>query len=187
MLRQDNVDGRLTPIAHKGGSRNMDERQERGKAKEQAVKDIEKLFKKTSITPDLVNGYLESVGSASIKQKVKAQSILLRPHISINGMKEAVPALKEVVDRYDADFVNQAEIKMKYAGYISKEQEMVDKMNRLESVRLADDFKYDSLVSLSAEAREKLNRLKPMTIGQASRISGVSPSDISVLLVHLGR
>ncbi len=187
LLRQDNADLRLTPIAHKLGIRNMDERLERVKAKEQAVKDIEKLFKKTSITPDLVNGYLESVGSASIKQKVKAQSILLRPHISINGMKEAVPALKEVVDRYDADFVNQAEIKMKYAGYISKEQEMVDKMNRLESVRLADDFKYDSLVSLSAEAREKLNRLKPMTIGQASRISGVSPSDISVLLVHLGR
>jgi len=187
LLRQDNADLRLTPIAHKLGIRNMDERLERVKAKEQAVKDIEKLFKKTSITPDLVNGYLESVGSASIKQKVKAQSILLRPHISINGMKEAVPALKEVVDRYDADFVNQAEIKMKYAGYISKEQEMVDKMNRLESVRLAEDFKYDSLVSLSAEAREKLNRLKPMTIGQASRISGVSPSDISVLLVHLGR
>lgn len=187
LLRQDNADLRLTPIAHKLGIRDMDERLERVKAKEQAVKDIEKLFKKTSITPDLVNGYLESVGSASIKQKVKAQSILLRPHISINGMKEAVPALKEVVDRYDADFVNQAEIKMKYAGYISKEQEMVDKMNRLESVRLAEDFKYDSLVSLSAEAREKLNRLKPMTIGQASRISGVSPSDISVLLVHLGR
>ncbi|MFK7948244.1 MAG: tRNA uridine-5-carboxymethylaminomethyl(34) synthesis enzyme MnmG [Saprospiraceae bacterium] len=187
LLRQDNADLRLTPIAHKLGIRNMDERLERVKAKEQAVKDIEKIFKKISITPDLVNGYLESVGSAKIKQKVKAQSVLLRPHISIDGMKEVVPALKEAIDKYDADFVNQAEIKMKYAGYISKEQDMVNKMNRLENVRLAETFEYDSLVSLSLEARQKLNQLKPMTIGQASRISGVSPSDISVLLVHLGR
>lgn len=187
LLRQDNADLRLTPIAHKLGIRGMDERMDRVQAKEQAVKDIEKFFSKLSVTPDAMNGYLESIGSSTINQKVKAQGILLRPHVSINSMKEVLPDLKAFVDKYDDEFINQAEITMKYAGYISKEQEMVDKMNRLESVRLKEDFEYDSLVSLSAEAREKLNRLKPMTIGQASRISGVSPSDISVLLVHLGR
>jgi tRNA uridine 5-carboxymethylaminomethyl modification enzyme len=187
LLRQDNADLRLTPIAHKLGIRGMEERMEKVQAKEQAVKDIEKFFADLSVTPDEVNGYLESVGSSTIKQKVKAHGILLRPHVSIDSMKNVVPALATFIDKYDGDFINQAEISMKYAGYISKEQEMVDKMNRLESVRLKEDFEYDSLVSLSAEAREKLNRLKPMTIGQASRISGVSPSDISVLLVHLGR
>lgn len=187
LLRQDNADLRLSPIAQKLGIRNMDERMQRVEAKEQAVKDIEKCFRKMSVTPDMINGYLESVGSSKIKQSVKAHGILLRPHISIDGLKEVVPALKAFVDKYDKDFINQAEVKMKYAGYITKEEEMVNKMSRLENVRLAETFEYDSLVSLSLEARQKLNQLKPMTIGQASRISGVSPSDISVLLVHLGR
>lgn len=187
LLRQDNADLRLTPIAHKLGIRNMDERLERVQAKEQAVKDIQKFFTKTSVTPDIVNGYLESIGSSKIKHSVKIHGVLLRPHVSIDGLKTVFPALNDFMNQYDEEFKNQAEISMKYAGYISKEEEMVSKMNRLESVRLADDFEYDSLVSLSAEAREKLNKLKPMTIGQASRISGVSPSDISVLLVHLGR
>jgi tRNA uridine 5-carboxymethylaminomethyl modification enzyme len=112
---------------------------------------------------------------------------LLRPHVSIDGLKEVFPVLNDFINNYDAEFKEQAEIKMKYEGYISKEQEMVNKMSRLESVRLAEHFEYGSLVSLSMEARQKLAQLKPMTIGQASRISGVSPSDISVFLVHLGR
>jgi tRNA uridine 5-carboxymethylaminomethyl modification enzyme len=187
LLRQDNADLRLSPIAQKLGIRNMDERMERVEAKQQAVVDIEKFFEKTSITPDLVNGYLDSIGSSKINQSVKAHQVLLRPHVTIDGLKTVFPALNDFINRYDGEFINQAEIKMKYEGYITKEQEMVDKMSRLESVRLAETFEYDSLVSLSKEARQKLNQLKPMTIGQASRISGVSPSDISVLLVHLGR
>ena len=118
---------------------------------------------------------------------MKAHQVLLRPHVSIDGLKEVFPALNDFIKNYDGEFKNQAEIKIKYEGYIAKEQEMVDKMSRLESVRLMEDFEYDSLGSLSLEACQKLNQLKPMTIGQASRISGVSPSDISVLLVHLGR
>jgi tRNA uridine 5-carboxymethylaminomethyl modification enzyme len=187
LLRQDNADLRLSPIAKKLGIRNMDERMERVEAKQQAVVDIEKFFQKTSITPDIVNGYLESVGSAKINHSVKMHQVLLRPHVSIDGLKEVFPVLNDFINNYDAEFKEQAEIKMKYEGYISKEQEMVNKMSRLESVRLAEHFEYGSLVSLSMEARQKLAQLKPMTIGQASRISGVSPSDISVLLVHLGR
>lgn len=187
LLRQDNADLRLSPIAQKLGIRNMDERMERVNAKQQAVVEIEDFFQKTSITPDIVNGYLESIGSAKISHSVKMHQVLLRPHVSIDGLKSVFPALNDFINRYDTEFKEQAEIKIKYDGYISKEQEMVDKMSRLESVRLAENFEYDSLVSLSKEARQKLNQLKPMTIGQASRISGVSPSDISVLLVHLGR
>lgn len=187
LLRQDNADLRLSPIAQKLGIRNMDERMERVEAKQQAVVDIEKFFEKTSITPDLVNGYLDAIGSSKINQSVKAHQVLLRPHVTIEGLKAVFPALNDFINHYDSEFINQAEIKIKYEGYITKEQEMVDKMSRLESVRLAETFEYDSLVSLSSEARQKLNKLKPMTIGQASRISGVSPSDISVLLVHLGR
>jgi tRNA uridine 5-carboxymethylaminomethyl modification enzyme len=187
LLRQDNADLRLTPIAKRLGIRNMDERMERVAEKQKAVVDIERFFKKTSLSPDTINGYLESIGSSKISHSVKAHSILLRPHVSIKEMANVFPELKTFIDTQDNEFINQAEISMKYAGYIGKEQEMVDKMNRLESVRLTETFDYETITALSAESREKLNKLKPMTIGQASRISGVSPSDISVLLVHLGR
>jgi tRNA uridine 5-carboxymethylaminomethyl modification enzyme len=122
-----------------------------------------------------------------IKQKVKAQGIILRPNISIADVRGAVPGLNDFLSNYKAEAVEQAEINLKYAGYMAKEQEMVDKMSRLEMLKLSESFAYHSLTSLSAEAREKLTRMKPMTIGQASRISGVSPADISVLLIHLGR
>ena len=102
-------------------------------------------------------------------------------------MRQVLPQLNEFLDSYNQEFIDQAEITLKYRGYITKEQDMVKKMNRLETVRISEQFDYHQLVSLSSEAREKLTVLKPMTIGQASRISGVSPSDISVLLVHLGR
>jgi tRNA uridine 5-carboxymethylaminomethyl modification enzyme len=111
----------------------------------------------------------------------------LRPQVSLQELRDAVPDIDQELSVYEQEFVDLAEINMKYEGYIRKEEEMVVKMNRLESVRLTDNFDYQQLVSLSAEAREKLGQVKPSTIGQASRISGVSPSDISVLLVHMGR
>ena len=187
LLRQDNADVRLTPIAHQLGVRGMAQRMQRVEEKKDTAKKIERFFKKLSIAPDEVNGYLAEKNSSLLKQKVKLHSILLRPHIQLDELIEIVPALKEFTAAIDPEFLNEAEIRMKYEGYIRKEQEMVDKMNRLEAVRLHDKIDYHSLVSLSAEAREKLTQLKPMTIGQASRISGVSPSDISVLLVHMGR
>jgi len=187
LLRQDNADLRLTPIAQKLGVKGAEERMERVNEKREASKSIERFFRNTSIAPDQINGYLQSIGSSPIKQKMKLHSILLRPKISMSALQEVLPFVKEFTAQYQKEFLSLAEINMKYEGYIKKEQDMVDKMNRLEAVRLYENFDYKELVSLSHEAREKLSQLKPRTIGQASRISGVSPSDISVLLVHMGR
>ena len=187
LLRQDNADLRLTPIAQKLGIRGAEERMERVNEKEVAAKEIEKFMRNLSVDPTEVNGFLENKGSALLKQKVKLHSVLLRPHINLSGLREILPHVNEFLSNYKEEFTNEAEIRMKYEGYIQKEQEMVEKMNRLEQVRLSESFDYHELVSLSAEAREKLMEIKPRTIGQASRISGVSPSDISVLLVHMGR
>ena len=187
LLRQDNADIRLTPIAHHLGMRGMDERMERVNAKVENAAKIERYFDDTSVEPDLINSFLESINSSQLRQKVKAKAIVTRPNININNMRESLPYLDEYLDQYDHETITIAEVSMKYDGYIRKEQEMVEKMDRLEAVRLADHFDYKSLKSLSFEAREKLHTIRPRTIGQASRISGVSPSDISVLLVHVGR
>ncbi len=187
LLRQDNADLRLTPIAHQLGIQGTDERMERVQAKAAAAKAIERFLERVSVTPDQMNGYLERKNSTPIKQQVKLQGILLRPHVNMNELREVLPDLHEFMNQYKQEFVDLVEINMKYAGYIKKEEEMVEKMNRLEAVRLYENFDYRNINSLSAEAREKLSQLKPRTIGQASRISGVSPSDISVLLVHVGR
>ncbi len=187
LLRQDNADIRLTPLAHKLGIRNMEERMERTTQKIEAAEAIDRYFRKTSVSPDQLNGFLEQLGSSQLKQKVKLHGILLRPNVNMRLLRDVLPELNQFLSQYPNEFIDLAEINMKYEGYIQKEQEMVDKMNRLEEVRLHENFDYHQLVSLSAEAREKLSRLKPRTIGQASRISGISPSDISVLLVHMGR
>jgi tRNA uridine 5-carboxymethylaminomethyl modification enzyme len=187
LLRQDNADVRLTPLAHELGIRGTDERMERVHTKVAAAQAIEKYFAETSVAPDDINGFLESKGSAPIRQKVKLDGILLRPNIDLADLRQVLPGLQQFLQQYDTEFAQLAEINMKYEGYIRREQEMVDKMNRLEEVRLLENFDYSKLNSLSAEAREKLNKIKPRTIGQASRISGVTPADVSVLLVHMGR
>ncbi len=187
LLRQDNADIRLTPLAVNLGMNGMEERLERVEKKKDAVKAIRKFFEKHSIEPDAVNGYLAEHKSSLLTQKVKAKTVLGRPHIDIAGMANVVPEIKSFLADYDAETILLAETNLKYEGYIRREKEMVDKMTRLEEVRLYEDFDYESISSLSLEAREKLTELKPRTVGQASRISGVSPSDISVLLVHVGR
>jgi len=187
LLRQDNADLRLTPLAEKIGMNHLTERMARVEEKVSASRGIEKLFHKVSVTPDQVNAYLESVSSAPIKQKVKFSSIIMRPKMEIEKLIDLIPDLKEALSPYDDESINLAEINMRYEGYIRKEQEMVDKMVRLEEVILKDNFDFHALQSLSSEAREKLTQIKPRTIGQASRVSGVSPSDVSVLLVHVGR
>ncbi len=187
LLRQDNADLRLSPLAYKLGMRGMEERMERVRQKENAAAAIERFIRELSVGPDEVNGYLESLDSAPIRQKVKLHPILLRPNVDMNGLRSAVPALDNFLRAYDTESIELAEINMKYEGYIHKEQEMVEKMSRLEEVRLIENFDYHQLASLSKEAREKLSRIKPRTIGQASRISGVTPADVSVLLVHMGR
>ena len=187
LLRQDNADIRLTPIAKKLGMQNLDERMNRVEEKMESAKTIESFFRKTSIEPDQVNAYLESIDSAPIRQKMKLHNILLRPNVKISELQKSLPFLNEFIKKHDGESSNLAEINMKYEGYIQKEQDMVEKMNRLEQVRLNENFDYTQLASLSAEAVEKLSEIQPRTIGQASRISGVSPSDISVLLVHMSR
>lgn len=187
LLRQDNADVRLTPLAQKLGLQGSEERMQRVEAKKDAAEHIEKVLRNLSVEPGQVNGLLEENGSSPINQKVKLHGILLRPQISMGDLRKAIPQVAELLDGYEQEFVDLAETNMKYEGYIRREQEMVDKMNRLEEVHLHEDFNYQELASLSKEAREKLSRMKPRTIGQASRISGVSPADISVLLVHVGR
>ncbi len=187
LLRQDNADLRLTPLAHQLGVQGTEARMERVRYKQQATEAIEQFFRLRSVEPHHINAYLESLGSAPIRQKVKLHAILTRPHIDIAGLRQALPELDEFLRTQDEACIELAEINMKYEGYILKEQEMVEKMNRLEELRLRDDIDYYQLPSLSKEAREKLSRIKPRTIGQAGRISGVTPADVSVLLVHLGR
>jgi tRNA uridine 5-carboxymethylaminomethyl modification enzyme len=187
LLRQDNADLRLTPLAHKLGVMDMEERMERVLAKKESARKIERFLDDYGIAPEQINTYLESKESAATRQKVKLSSILLRPNIGLDEMRAVVPDLDQFLQGHTQECIELAEINMKYEGYIRKEQDLVDKMNRLEEVKLWDTLDYHSLPSLSKEAREKLTRVRPRTIGQASRISGISPSDISVLLVHMGR
>ncbi len=187
LLRQDNADLRLTPLAKALGMNHMDERMEKVNTKVAQQKELISFFKKLSADPAEVNPFLETVGSKPLSQKVKMNMVILRPNVGIKALREHAPALNEFLNNYDEEVISLAETTLKYEGYIRKEEEMVEKMNRLEEVKLKEDLNYNGLVSLSLEAREKLTQLQPRTIGQASRISGVSPSDISVLLVHMGR
>ncbi|MEO0732403.1 MAG: tRNA uridine-5-carboxymethylaminomethyl(34) synthesis enzyme MnmG [Bacteroidota bacterium] len=187
LLRQDDADLRLTPLAHALGVHNTDARMARVEEKRAGVKAIRRELESHSVTPDQLNDFLIRQGTAPLKQGVKLLSVLSRPGISLEGLGSALPALRTFLDAYDAETLNLAEVSLKYEGYIEREKAAVEKMNRLEGIKLSNGFDYESITSLSKEARQKLNELKPRTIGQASRISGVSPADVSVLLVHLGR
>ncbi len=187
LLRQDNADLRLTRRAHTAGMQGLEERIARVEEKEQAAKAIEKHVRDLSVDPDQINGYLEAQGSAPLRQKVKLHGVLLRPKVNLGGLRTVLPELDNLLATFRQEYIDLAETNMIYEGYIKKEKEEVERMNRLESRRIDADFNYDTLKALSKEAREKLGRVKPTTLGQASRISGVTPADISVLLVHMGR
>lgn len=185
LLRQDNADIRLTEKSFKLGLADQT-RLEKVKAKIKDAERIIKEFKKTSITPPEVNPTLETLDSAIIPQNYKIFQLITRPQVSIANLA-TLPTVENILQNADDEAVLQAEILMKYEGYIEKEQEMASKMKKLEHISLNSDFNYQNISSLSKEAREKLSKIKPSTLGQASRISGVSPADISVLLVHFGR
>ena len=187
LLRQDNADLRLTPLAAALGMRGMEDRLDRVRRKEEGARAIEAFVRDLSVEPGQVNRFLEEQGSAPIAQKVKLHGILLRPHVNLDDLRTVLPAVDGFLASYDPETVACAEIALKYEGYIRREEEMVERMNRLEDLALGDRFDYHALSGLSKEAREKLSSLRPRTIGQASRISGVSPADISVLLIHSGR
>lgn len=186
LLRQDNADVRLTPKSFELGLASK-ERYERVKEKNTQAEKIMKFFRDESISPEEFNPFLETIGSSPLSQKVKMFGVLSRPGVSVNDFVRCSSAVKTFTENFRAESLEQAEILMKYEGYLSKEYEMAEKLQRLEEIKLHDDFDYHCLTSLSSEAREKLSRVRPNTIGQASRISGVNPSDISILLVYLGR
>lgn len=186
LLRQDNADIRLTKLGHDIGLARKD-RLDVVHKKEENYRSIMKHIKETSALPEIINPYLESIDSAPINQKIKYTNILSRPNVDINQMRKVDSNLESFLSPFDFETILQAEILTKYEGYLLKERENADKLERLEELRIKPDYDYDSISSLSTEAKEKLKKLKPFSIGQASRISGVSPSDISILLVHMGR
>lgn len=187
LLRQDNADFRLTPTAHKIGLAS-DERLLRMEEKQKKSDNFVQFFKNTSVTPNEVNPVLEEKGSSSINQSGKMFKIFARPQINLDDMRR-LEKVADYIEKNDLDkeVLEQTEIQVKYSGYIEKEKNNADKLNRLENIKIPKDFDYTKLKSLSYEACEKMTRIKPATISQASRISGVSPSDISVLLVYMGR
>ncbi|WP_084239671.1 tRNA uridine-5-carboxymethylaminomethyl(34) synthesis enzyme MnmG [Pedobacter africanus] len=186
LLRQDNADIRLSPIAHKLGLIS-DERLETVNQKIQNSDAIVAFSKKQGIDMGSANAMLKELGTSPLNQNVKLFSLLSRPQVGINDVRKMSSALDELLSQFDKETIEQAEIKIKYESYFEKEQEIVNKMQKMEDKDINPDFDYTQLVSLSKEAREKLLKIKPRTLGQASRISGVSPSDISVLMVHISR
>lgn len=187
LLRQDNADLRLTPKAYEIGLA-KEERMKKMDLKQTKSKEFIKFFKKTSFVPEEINPILESLDSAVVKQSDKLFKVFSRPKVTMEHMLQ-LDSVSTYVEEHDLniDVLEQAEIEVKYSGYIEKEKSNADKLHRLENVRIPDDFDYSKLKSLSFEAREKMESIRPVTISQASRISGVSPADISVLLVYLGR
>jgi tRNA uridine 5-carboxymethylaminomethyl modification enzyme len=186
LLRQDNADIRLSPMGHELGLIS-DERLEKVKQKVKNSDDIVAYTKSKSIDPSNVNALLDELGTSPLSQNAKLFNLLSRPQIGFNDLKKADEPLAELLSAYDKETIEQAEIKIKYESYFIKELEIVDRMKKMEDREINPEFDYHTLVSLSKEAREKLMKIKPRTLGQASRISGVSPSDISVLMVHVSR
>lgn len=184
LLRQDNADERLTPMAHKLGLVS-DERLERVNKKIDDAQTIVNFLRKTSIDKDLINPILTEKQSSPISQNIKMVNLLSRPGLHIHDLAQGNEGFNTLIKNFDEETIEQAEIKVKYESYFEKELELVSKMKKMEDHQINPEFDYSLLKSLSKESREKLLKIKPRTIGQASRISGVTPSDISVLVVHL--
>jgi tRNA uridine 5-carboxymethylaminomethyl modification enzyme len=184
LLRQDNADLRLTESGHKIGLASQ-ERLENVQKKQKAVEELVHYFNHQSIAPEDVNANLRARQMSEIPQKVKINRLLKRPDISIIDLKDIHPEVFAHVSKYDKYVQEQAEILLKYESYIEKEQKLAEKQNNLENVKLRDTLDYRSIKALSAEARDKLSKIRPQTLGQATRISGISPADISVLMVYL--
>lgn len=186
LLRQDNADLRLTELGHKIGLAS-EERFERYKTKKEAIDKVHDLIADYTVYPEKMDPMLEEQGTSTLSQPVKAKTLIPRPQLSIYNLLEADDELNQKVESIttDEDVLDQVEIQIKYAGYIEKEFEMVEEMRKQEDTHIPDSLNYDKINSLSAEGKEKMERIKPETLGQASRISGVTPSDISVLMVYL--
>lgn len=186
LLRQDNADLRLTEKSYRLGLASQ-QRIEKVKNKVENVEKLKNILASLSLTPEETEGYLKSVQSSPLTTRQKAGQLLLRPMISLKDMAVGIPKVKEALAGFDREQLEQVEIQLKYDTYIEKEKELVLKMGQLEDLIIPDNFNYEKLVSLSNEARQKFNKIKPRTLGQASRISGVNPSDVQILMVFMGR
>jgi tRNA uridine 5-carboxymethylaminomethyl modification enzyme len=186
LLRQDNADARLTPIGHELGLIS-DERLEKVKQKIHHADQIVSFTRTRSIESSAVNHLLEQLGTSPLTQNVKIFNVVSRPQVSLQDLRAVDQPLDQMLSQFDKETIQQAEIKIKYESYFEKEMEIVGRMKKMEDKDINPEFNYQHLTSLSKEAREKLMRIKPRTLGQASRISGVSPSDISVLMVHISK
>jgi tRNA uridine 5-carboxymethylaminomethyl modification enzyme len=189
LLRQDNADERLTRKAFELGTADL-HRIKRLEEKEKMIEEMVSLLESESLTPDIINEYLREIETSEISQKVKAVTIASRPQVEIGALLKFVKggdSLSAINSGRFDEIAESAEIRIKYEGYIVREKIVADKIKRLENLRIPDDIDYSELVSISTEGRQKLKKIKPVNIGQAGRISGVSPSDINILLMYLGR
>jgi tRNA uridine 5-carboxymethylaminomethyl modification enzyme len=186
LLRQDNADLRLTEISYRLGLASQ-ERMNKVIEKRDQVAEVKKVLLNTSVEADEINGYFSEIDSAPITEKQKITKILLRPNVALSALMGVVPGLQDSLTGITTDALEQAEIQIKYERYLEKEQEIVDKMSQLENMAIPTTFDYDKVAALSNEALQKFKKIKPSTLGQASRISGVNPSDVQILMVYMGR
>ena len=186
LLRQDNADLRLTEISYRLGLASQ-ERMNKVIEKREQVAEVKKVLLNTSVEADDINGYFSEIDSAPITEKQKITKILLRPNVALSSLMGVVPGLQDSLAGISTDSLEQAEIQIKYERYLEKEQEIVDKMSQLENMAIPTTFDYDKVAALSNEALQKFKKIKPTTLGQASRISGVNPSDVQILMVYMGR
>ncbi|GAO42270.1 tRNA uridine-5-carboxymethylaminomethyl(34) synthesis enzyme MnmG [Flavihumibacter petaseus] len=186
LLRQDNADIRLTEKSYRMGLASQ-ERMDLVTRKNEKTAEAKKVLQEISLEPSGINSYLHSIGSAPLTQKQKAAQLLLRPNIGLSSLVDHTPALQEAFENFPKASLEQAEIQLKYDIYIEKEKELVDRMSQMDNLEIPESFDYSRLNSISNEAREKLKRIRPRTLGQASRISGINPSDVQILMVYMGR
>jgi tRNA uridine 5-carboxymethylaminomethyl modification enzyme len=186
LLRQDNADLRLTPFSHKLGLASAD-RMDNVNRKEAEVAKIKTLLREIAVEPEEINGYLLSINSSPVSEKQRTEKILLRPDVELPDLVSHLPKLSEAFNGFSREGIEQASIQIKYDVYIEKEKELVNRMSQLENLEIPESFDFKKIQALGNEAREKLTRIKPRTLGQASRISGINPSDVQILMVYMGR
>lgn len=186
LLRQDNADLRLTEISYRLGLAS-EERMQRVIKKRREVDEIKKILKTDSVDASEINEFLETIESSPISERQKLEKILLRPGVGMNKLAHHLPAFQESLADFDKESIEQAEIQIKYQVYIDKERELVQRMSLMEDLPIPSQFDYDKIGALGVEAREKLIKIRPQTLGQASRISGINPSDVQILMVFMGR
>jgi tRNA uridine 5-carboxymethylaminomethyl modification enzyme len=186
LLRQDNADLRLTEMSYKLGLA-KEVRMRRVEEKTKQVTEIKNVLDTESIAPEIINAFLTDIDSATISEKQKASKLLLRPNISLQQILSNNELLRDKMNAFDTECLEQAEIQIKYERYIEKEKEIVERMATLENKLIPTNFDYDKIAAISIEARQKFKKIRPLTLGQASRISGVNPSDVQILMVFMGR